>query len=103
MTKDQFHNALRILRSIDLHELQAVGLWTDATCPPPEAGNDHPGFESWQKWLGFSGSPYVFFIRCDDETADKIWSVVEKRLAQSWMMGWHYERRRGAFCLGRDM
>jgi hypothetical protein len=56
MTRDQFHNALRIMRSIDSYEL------------------DNP---SW--WEKFRDSPIEFFIRCDDESADKIWNVIQKR------------------------
>jgi len=56
MTRDQFHNALRIIRSIDSHEL---------------------GDPPW--WEKFRDSPIEFFIRCDDESADKIWNVILKR------------------------
>jgi hypothetical protein len=66
MTAATFHNVLRILSSIDLPELQAVDLFTDGN----NAG-----------WKDFRDHPHAFFIRCDDETAAKIWQVVERRMA----------------------
>jgi hypothetical protein len=67
MNKAEFHNALRILWSIDLFELQGVGLWVD---PDPLA---------MKRWESFRDNPYDFFIRCDDETADKIWAIIQRR------------------------
>jgi hypothetical protein len=58
----EFENVVKILRSIDHHELVAAGLSL--------AGNE---------WQTFSSNPPMFLIRADDETADKIWSVVVKR------------------------
>jgi hypothetical protein len=57
MTRDQFHNGLRLLRSIDSHEV---------------------GDPIWYR--RFAIDPFGFFIRCDDETADLIWSAMEKRM-----------------------
>lgn len=68
MTLEQFHNGLRLLRSIDLHELQAVGLWGVDERNAPD------------RWAKFRDQPYDFFICCDDETADKIWAAMEKRM-----------------------
>jgi hypothetical protein len=73
----EFHNGLRLLRSIDLHELKAVGLWQDAK------SNQVPrsiGFNAWYKWETFRENPHEFLIRCDDETAAKIWAAMEKRM-----------------------
>lgn len=56
MTIDQFHNGLRVLRSIDSWELGDPKLW-------PE----------------FRDSPYLFFIRSDEERAAKIWGAMVKR------------------------
>lgn len=67
MTKAELHNALRILRSIDLFELQEVGLWVD------------PDALATKRWESFRDNPYEFFIRCDDDTVDKIWSIVQRR------------------------
>ncbi len=79
MTRDQFHNALRILRSIDLLELQAVGLWTEKS--REQRGADlQSDLDQWQQ---FRDSPYLFFIRCDDETADKIWRVIHRRSVEN--------------------
>jgi hypothetical protein len=65
MSKTEFHNALRILHSIDLHELQTVGLWLNP--------------DNIASWVKFQDNPYLFFIRADDETSDKIWQVVVAR------------------------
>lgn len=54
----QFHNRMRVLMSIDSHEL---------------------GDPNW--WPRFRDDPHRFFIRCDDETAEKIWAVIEQRTA----------------------
>ena len=72
----EFHNGLRLLRSIDLHELQAVGLWTEAH---PKTETREAGY-AWNRWLSFQEQPHDFFIRCDDETAAKIWAAMEKRM-----------------------
>ena len=61
MTQAQFHNALRILTSIDFHEVQDV----------------LPDGAAWQS---FRTDPFRFFIRADDETADAIWRVIERRM-----------------------
>lgn len=56
MTQDEFHNGLRILRSIDAHEV----------------GNP--------EWYGqIQEDPYHFFIKCSDEIADAIWAAMVKR------------------------
>jgi hypothetical protein len=57
MTRDEFHNGLRLLNSIDSHEIGN----------PPWYGN-------------FVDHPSRFFIRSDDETADLIWSAMERRM-----------------------
>lgn len=74
MTFEQFHNGLRLLRSIDLHELQAEGLWVEAKDPR----NDSE-WKAWEGWMKFRDNPHDFLIRCDDETAAKIWAVMVKR------------------------
>lgn len=53
-----FHNLLRVMLGIDHHEVS---------------------FMSGDVYTAFARDPYRFFIRCDDETADKIWAAVEKR------------------------
>lgn len=61
---DDFHNRLRIMVGIDMHELVEAGAI---------AANDRNAWES------FRLDPYRFFIRADDDTALKIWSVIERR------------------------
>ncbi len=56
MTINEFHNGLRILRSIDAHEL---------------------GNPDW--WPEFRRDPYWFFIMCGDDDAAKIWDVMVRR------------------------
>jgi len=53
---EEFHNGLRILRSIDAFEL---------------------GNPPWYR--DFVIDPYTFFIQCADETAELIWHVMLKR------------------------
>lgn len=59
-----FHNRLRILMSIDKHELVEAGVL---------AADDFDG------WVNFSKCPYRFFIRRADETVAKLWALVQKR------------------------
>lgn len=63
MTFDDFHNRLRILSSIDRHELAELDaeIWTAA------------------EYLKFRNNPWSYFIAADDEVAVMIWSVVTKR------------------------
>jgi len=63
MTFDDFHNRLRILSSIDRHELAALDteIWT--------AG----------EYVKFRDDPWRYFIKADDEVAVMIWNVVTKR------------------------
>jgi len=77
LTFAHFHNALRIMRSIDLDELQAVGIFRGAK-QKPDADNPGAAF-TWAAWCSFRDDPYSYFIRCDDETAQKIWQIIERR------------------------
>lgn len=56
MTFEEFHNGLRLLRSIDAHEL---------------------GDPEW--WPEFRTDPYCFFILCDDKAAEIIFAAMIKR------------------------
>ena len=64
MTFDQFHNGLRILRAIDRHELVEAQVIA--------AGDD-------EAWMNFQLDPYRFFIRADDTTAWRLWTLIESR------------------------
>lgn len=57
----QFHNALRILASIDQDELEATGAITK------------------DEWEGFRGNPYKWFVRVPDDKALKVWKIMKKR------------------------
>jgi hypothetical protein len=56
MTKHEFHNALRVLLNIETDQLSFL--------TPIQQDN-------------FFGNPHMFFVRCDDETADKLWAIVQ--------------------------
>jgi hypothetical protein len=58
MNLHQFNNANKVLTSIDHHEVPFL---------------DGP---AWQR---FSSQPARFLMRADDETAARIWEVVERR------------------------
>jgi hypothetical protein len=60
MTRDQFHNGLRLIHSIDSHEV---------------------GNPEWYRL--FADDPFKFFIRCDDDAADIIWRAMEKRMLKN--------------------
>lgn len=59
-----FHNRLRIMISIDRHELEAAGVI---------AHGDH------NAWGTFHRDPFRWLIRCDDESAAKLWALIERR------------------------
>ena len=54
----QFCNRLRIMHSLDLHEIEGF--------PPEQYGK-------------FSANPYVFLIRSDDAMQAAIWAAILKR------------------------
>ena len=60
MTMQQFHNALRVMRSIDFSEIEHV--------------------LNRAEWFAYRDNPYEFFTRCDDYTAAAIWDVMEGRM-----------------------
>lgn len=64
-----FHNRLRILGSIDFHELVAAGAITD---------------DNWGEieWTHFRLNPYRYFIAADDDVCQRIWQVIERRAPQ---------------------
>jgi hypothetical protein len=64
MSLATFHNGLRILNSIDLYELEAVGVFVGDRAA----------------WEAFRDAPHESFMRADDATAEKIWGIVLKRM-----------------------
>ena len=62
MTFEKFHNALRIMRSIDLHEIEVSGI----------------DIESFN-WPSFREDPYTWFIRSSDKDAVAVWKIIEAR------------------------
>lgn len=56
---DAFSNQLRLLRSIDMHEIE------------------HPEIETW--WPAFRDRPYETFMRSDDSRQRAIWEAMLKR------------------------
>ncbi len=63
MKFEDFHNALRIMRCIDSHELENAGI--------VEIGS--------RDGLLFLRNPYLWFISTDDETARKLFALIERR------------------------
>lgn len=62
MTFAQFHNALRILTSVDYDELVAAGV------------------ESIDgRWGSFQADPFRWFIKASDVDAAKVWAIIEAR------------------------
>ena len=61
---DPFHNRLRILLSIDRHELVVAGVLES---------QDVAG------WAQFSRDPFCFFLHLDDRRAGALWGVVQTR------------------------
>jgi hypothetical protein len=55
-----FHNALRILRSLDYHEVSFLN------------DDDH-------SWAAFYKDPYEFFITTSDSNASLIWAAIQRR------------------------
>lgn len=72
ITFEGFRDALLILRSIDLPDLQEVGLFQGAIKTARDA-------DDWGHWELFRDDPLRFLLGCDDATARKIWSAIEKR------------------------
>ena len=72
MNRDQFHNSLRILHSIDGSDFipEMVAL-------EPGCSGNLPG--ALDKFLR---DPVMFFIRCDDPTCDALWRIIEARQAR---------------------
>lgn len=59
MTFNEFHNGLRILMNID--------------------GPDLRGIVPAERMREFMDNPHRFFIRCDAETAQRLWKIVKDR------------------------
>lgn len=70
MTLREFHNGLRILLNIDMHELVEAEVIKETDL------ND---------WYMFRADPFRWFIKAPDAVADKLWGVMGKRMK--------YERR----------
>lgn len=64
MTFQQFHNALRIMASIDRDECERAGL---------VPRGDH------NAWGEFRRNPYRWFLRQDDITARIFWNLIKER------------------------
>ena len=62
MTFERFHNALRVLRSIDRHEFNDAGYALTE-----------------REWTQFRDDPYGFFVRANRELAGGIWQIIESR------------------------
>lgn len=65
MTHGEFHHGLRILVNIDRDQLVNAGLIKP---------HDH------NAWGEFRRDPFRWFIRADDERAEKLWTLIERRM-----------------------
>lgn len=57
-----FHNALRILHNIDMHELVEAGI-----------------IGGTQDWYEFKNDPYRWFILADEAKAFNLYTIIDKR------------------------
>ena len=64
MDARRFSNALRIMTSLDRHELVGAGVI---------AAEDAAG------WCGFAGDPFRAVLRFDDERQQRLWALIESR------------------------
>jgi len=64
MTLSEFHNALRILTSIDMRELEEAGIIA------------HQDLTAWGL---FRRDPFRWFIRADDVKAAALFAIIERR------------------------
>lgn len=64
MTFAEFHNALRIMASIDMHELVEAGVIV------------HGDVNAWGT---FRRDPFRFFIRAADDDAQRIYAIIKRR------------------------
>jgi hypothetical protein len=62
-----FQNKLRILNSIDRHELIEAGLMASE--------------RDLIRWQIFRENPHLWLMKADDDRAEKLWSIIEKRSA----------------------
>jgi hypothetical protein len=60
----EFHNRLRVMMSIDRHELIEAGI---------EIMRDD------SVWWTFQVNPYRWLVACDDVNAERVWSIIERR------------------------
>ena len=61
---DRFHNALRIMRSIDMVEMVAAGIIPSGD------------IAAYRK---FADDPYYWFIIASDEDARRVWAIIQSR------------------------
>jgi hypothetical protein len=64
MTLAKFHNALRIMLNIDMHDLVEVGII---------------GRDDHETWMVFRQDPYRWMIHASDARAEKLWTLIEAR------------------------
>lgn len=64
MSLEEFHNGLRILLNLDFDDLVRAGVF------------DEHRVDEWEK---FRLDPFRTFIRADEETAERIWELIQAR------------------------
>ena len=64
MDLSDFHNRLRIMIGIDMSELVNAGVIRA---------------NEFERWYEFRDNPFHWLIRTDDESAAKLWVLIERR------------------------
>ncbi len=64
MEYDEFHNALRILKGIDMDELENAGVIPK---------------KDYAQWVEFRPDPYHWFIRAPDTISKRLFEIIKER------------------------
>ncbi|BCP53831.1 hypothetical protein K32_24480 [Kaistia sp. 32K] len=67
MTLEQFHNGLRILLNLDLHDLVAFGVIDTGDL---------------NAWRAFQASPWAWMIRAEDRRCRNLWTLMQTRMVR---------------------
>lgn len=71
-----FIRIVREFRFLDLDAMQAAGFFAGAKYASSEPVEAH----AWREWTKFRHDPIDWFLRRDDETQRKLWTMVERRI-----------------------
>lgn len=71
-----FIRVVREFRFLDLDVMQAAGFFAGAK----HASSDAVAAHAWREWTKFRHDPIDWFLRRDDDTQRKLWTLVERRI-----------------------